>query len=71
METRVGDRIVLESERAGRSAREGDVVEVLGTGDAARYRVRWADGHESMLFPSAGNVRVVSQRRASKAARRR
>jgi hypothetical protein len=27
------------------------VLEVLVTGGAEHYRVRWDDGHESLLFP--------------------
>jgi hypothetical protein len=27
------------------------VLEVLGDGELEHYRVRWADGHESVYFP--------------------
>jgi uncharacterized protein DUF1918 len=46
MEGRVGDRVILESERTGQAAREGKIVEVLGAGEVIHYRVRWEDGHE-------------------------
>ena len=52
MEAKVGDRIAVESERVGQAAREGVVLEVLSPGDAAHYRVRWADGHETWLLVS-------------------
>ena len=60
MDAKVGDRIVVESERVGQAAREGEVLEVLSPGDAVHYRVRWADGHESFFFPSAGSLTVIA-----------
>jgi hypothetical protein len=62
----VRDRVVVESERVGQPAREGEIVEVMGTGEVIHYRVRWDDGHETTLFPSAGSLRII--RRAAKAA---
>ena len=70
MEAHIGDRIVLESERTGQPAREGQIVEVIGKADAVRYRIRWTDGHESVLFPSAGNVTVTHTRKEKAAGRR-
>jgi len=58
-EGKVGDRILVESERVGRSAREGEILEVLGGGSNVHYRVRWQDGHESTLFPSAGSLTII------------
>lgn len=55
----VGDRVVVESERTGRSAREGEILEVLGTGEAVHYRIKWDDGHESTFFPSAGSISFI------------
>lgn len=60
MEARVGDRIAVESERVGQPTREGVVLEVLSSGSAIHYRVRWADGHESVFFPSAGNMSIIA-----------
>ncbi len=58
----VGDRVVVESERVGQAAREGEIVEVLGTASEVHYRVRWQDGHESYFFPSAGSVTIIHKR---------
>ena len=55
----VGDRVIVESERTGRSAREGEILEVLGTGEAIHYRIRWDDGHESILLPGGGSTFIV------------
>ena len=63
----VRDRVVVESERVGQPAREGEILEVLGSGEVVHYRVRWDDGHETTLYPSAGSLRII--RRATKAAR--
>ncbi len=55
----VGDRVVVESERVGQPAREGEILEVLGAGSAIHYRVRWEDGHESTFFPGTGSLRII------------
>jgi Domain of unknown function (DUF1918) len=68
MTGKVGDRIVVESERVGQAVREGDVLEVIEASYGTRYRVRWDDGHESTIRPAAGSARIVagakSRRRA-------
>jgi uncharacterized protein DUF1918 len=53
MRPKVGDRIVVESERIGQPARGGVIEEVIRE-DPPRVRVRWDDGHESVFAPSAG-----------------
>lgn len=57
MEGQPGDTIVVESERAAQSARAGTIEEVLES-QPARFRVRWEDGHESIVSPAAGSVRI-------------
>lgn len=54
MKAKVGDRIVLEGNKVGHPAREGEIVEVSGE----HVRVRWGDGHETVLFPRS-DARVV------------
>jgi hypothetical protein len=56
---KVGDRVVVESERVGEHPRQGEILEVLGKGETLHYRLRWEDGHESTFFPSTGNVSFV------------
>jgi len=53
----VGDRIRIESERAGQSGRAGRVEEVLSE-QPQRLRVRWEDGRTSIFAPAAGVARV-------------
>lgn len=58
----VGDHVVVESERVGQAARQGEILEVLRTASEVHYRVRWQDGHESIFFPSAGSVTIIRKR---------
>jgi hypothetical protein len=59
MSARVGDRIVVESETVGTPSREGEILEVIEGEVGVRYRIRWEDGHESVLTPGAGAARIV------------
>jgi Domain of unknown function (DUF1918) len=52
-----GDRIVVESERVTQPPRKGVVEEVIAE-DPPRLRVRWDDGHMSVVAPEAGAVRI-------------
>ena len=52
MKAHAGDRIVVESERAAQPGRAGVIEEILCE-DPVRVRVRWDDGHTSVLTPSA------------------
>jgi hypothetical protein len=52
LHARVGDHIVVDTGHVGEGRREGEVLEVLGDGDTVHYRMRWADGHESIFYPS-------------------
>jgi hypothetical protein len=56
---KVGDRVSVESEHVGKSARKGLILEVLGAGEGMHYRIRWDDGHESILYPSGGSISIV------------
>ena len=51
IEGKVGDRLVIDSERVGHPGREGVILEVLRGIGGAHYRVRWNDGHESTYYP--------------------
>ncbi|NUR78577.1 MAG: DUF1918 domain-containing protein [Thermoleophilia bacterium] len=57
MKADVGDKIVFESEKVGQPARAGIVEEILKE-DPPRLRIRWEDGHTSIVTPSAGAARV-------------
>jgi Domain of unknown function (DUF1918) len=57
MKGHVGDRIVVESERADQPARAGIIQEVLQE-DPARYLVQWDDGRTSSFAPAAGTAMI-------------
>jgi transcription elongation factor len=59
MVDKIHDRIVVESEKVGKAAREGDIIEVIEASYGTRYRVLWDDGHESTFRPAAGSARVI------------
>lgn len=61
MTFQAGDRVVAESESTSRRPRAGVVEEVIRTEPSARYRIRWDDGHESVLTPSAGALRGATE----------
>jgi hypothetical protein len=62
MDARVGDHVVVESNRIGQGRREGEITEVLASSARPQLRVRWDDGHESIYIPSGGTT-VVPHRR--------
>ncbi len=53
MEAHTGDRIVIESRKVGGGRKTGEVIEVIEGVGGRHYRVRWDDGHETILYPSA------------------
>jgi Domain of unknown function (DUF1918) len=66
MEGRVGDSIVVESERVAQPSRRGKIEEVLQEAPP-RYRVQWDDGHTSIFSPSAGSARIERKKSKAKA----
>jgi hypothetical protein len=64
MKARIGDAILIESEKAGTPPRTGRIEEVLQESWGIRYRVRWDDGHESTIHPIAGAARIKRRGRA-------
>jgi hypothetical protein len=65
MKAHAGDRIVIESERAAQSGRAGVIEEILSE-DPVRVRVRWDDGHTSLLTPAAGAASITPAETAAK-----
>ena len=61
MTVEIGDRIVVESEKAAQAARAGVIEEVLQE-QPPRFRVRWDDGHTSIFSPAAGSARIEPQK---------
>jgi hypothetical protein len=58
MEAHVGDQFIIQSRIAGHPPRTGEIVECMDEGGMTpHYRVRWGDGHESIVYPG-GDARV-------------
>ncbi|MBO0844239.1 MAG: DUF1918 domain-containing protein [Nocardioides sp.] len=51
MQAKVGDHLVVESNRDGSHRREGEILEVRGDDGSPPYVVRWDDGHEGVSYP--------------------
>jgi hypothetical protein len=58
-DTAKGDRISVDSQKAGESPRQGTVLEVIEHEYGTSYRVAWDDGHESTFRPTAGTVHTL------------
>ena len=65
MTAHAGDRIIVEAERVTQAARTGVIEEVLQEAPT-RVRVRWDDGHTSIIAPTAGAARIESKKGATK-----
>ena len=61
-----GDVLVISGHRVGETERSAEILEVLGEAPNERYRVRWTDGHESVLRPGSD---ATIRRRKARAAR--
>ena len=56
---RKGDLIVIDSPQVGSPPREGELLSVIHGEMSVSYRVKWADGHETLISPAAGSVTIV------------
>jgi hypothetical protein len=61
-----GDRIEARGLH-GEAPRRGEILEILGEPGHERYRVRWDDRHESIIFPADGVSVLPGAARASRA----
>ena len=64
---KVGDRIVIDSEKVGKPAREGEILKVYDSAISLHVLVRWQDGHESDIRPAGGNAQIVPAKGKAKA----
>ncbi len=63
MNANVGDRLQVHGRTVGQHDRVAEIVEVLGVHGEPPYRVRFEDGHETVMSP--GPDAVVRPRQAS------
>ena len=61
VDARVGDRIVLDSDKVGVAARQGEILEITPHERHAEFRVRWDDGHVSEIRPGGASYRILEQ----------
>jgi hypothetical protein len=59
MPAQPGDFILLDSPRVGSPPREGEVLEAIQGMASVSYRVRWTDGHQTVIAPASGTARIV------------
>jgi hypothetical protein len=59
VKARKGDLIVIDSSQVGSPPREGEVLSIIHGEMSVSYRVKWADGHETLISPAAGSVRIL------------
>ena len=64
MDGKIGDRIIVVTDKVGVAAREGEILEVIEHDFGTEFVVRWDDGHETAIRPHGGNARVVAQPKA-------
>lgn len=59
MAVKVRDRIEIDSDKAGKPPRAGEILEVIEASYGTRYRVAWDDGHESTIRPAGGTAHII------------
>lgn len=60
MQATVGDRLHVHGRLVGNPDQEAEIIEVRGPDGAPPYLVRYADGHEGLVFPGPDCVVVKS-----------
>ena len=65
---RPGDEIVITGHSVGNASKTAVILEVLGDPGRERFRVRWEDEHESIIFPGEDAVVRRPVKRKVKAA---
>ena len=64
MDGKVGDRIVIGTDKVGQPAREGEILDVIDHESRTEFVVRWDDGHQSSIRPHGGTARIVERPKA-------
>jgi hypothetical protein len=62
MQASVGDRLHVHSRTVGERERIGEIIEVRGASGQPPYVVRFADGHENLVYPGPDCVVEPAQR---------
>ena len=67
MVAKVGDRIIVESEKVGVPTREGEILEVIEHPERLEFRVRWEDGHVSEIRPMPASYQIIEAHKGAHA----
>jgi len=69
---KAGDVLAIHGHRLAEPERLAEILEVLGGPGHVHFRVRWDDGHESILYPgNDATLRVQSPPSAKRPPRRK
>ncbi|GGU03155.1 hypothetical protein GCM10010289_25110 [Streptomyces violascens] len=52
----VGDRLLVHGRTVGQHDRQAEVIETLGPDGTPPFRVRFEDGHETLMSPGPDTV---------------
>jgi hypothetical protein len=63
MRASVGDRLVVHGRTIDTKDRSGEIVETRGPEGGPPFLVRYADGHEGLVFPGS-DVQVLPREKA-------
>jgi len=61
MNAQAGDRIIVDSDKVGIPARQGEILQVIPHEGHVEFRVRWDDGHVTEIRPSGASYRIVEK----------
>ena len=61
MGAHVGDRIIVDSDKVGVPARQGEILKVIPHESHVEFRVRWDDGRMTEIRPIAASYRIVAK----------
>lgn len=56
MRAETGDKLLVHGRTVGQHDRVAEIVEVLGNAGEPPYRVRYDDGHETVMSPGPDSV---------------
>lgn len=60
-DAQAGDRIVVNSDKTGVPARQGEILEVIPHERTVEFRVRWDDGHVTEIRPTGASYQIQSK----------
>ena len=61
MDARAGDRIVMDSDKVGVPARQGEILLVTPHDPHPEFRVRWDNGHVTEIRPHGASYRILAR----------